>query len=280
LSKRTSSRPKNAPDDHRKPASYEQSTQAAILLDRQTHGALGTLLEDCLHESGYEPAYCDVHRQRSSEALRQLREVGLVVAEFSGQSTRLEQLYAAAHSLGIPAVRLLAATAGAALPWILAGDPGGYQHDVVSWNTTDNVPTLVKPRIDVMFRLSPALHGAKGAGYLQSKRYAQLFVFISHTLKPPHRVLVEKIYSKLAERHVTPFEYHQVNAAGVDWKEALNESLQKTTHFVALLSEGYELSQTCTYELEQILQRSEKVSILPFMTGGRSVPHPEARTHA
>jgi hypothetical protein len=102
-----------------------------------------------------------------------------------------------------------------------------------------------------------------------------LLVFISHTLKPPHRVLVEKIYSKLAGRHVIPFEYHEVNTAGVDWKEALNESLQKTTHFVALLSEGYELSSTCTYELDAILARNDKVAILPFMAGGRSAPHPK-----
>jgi len=61
----------------------------------------------------------------------------------------------------------------------------------------------------------------------------------------------------------------------MDWKEALNESLQKTTHFVALLSPDYEVSQTCTYELEAILARGSNVSVLPFMVGGRSVPNPK-----
>ncbi|MGH2437818.1 MAG: toll/interleukin-1 receptor domain-containing protein [bacterium] len=262
---------------HRKPASYEQSTHAAILVDQEAHDALGTVLEDCVRDGGYDPAYCDPQRQRSSEALRQLREAGLVVAEFSARSRRLDQLYAAAHGLGIPAVRLLSAGDGVTLPWILDGDPGGYQHDIVRWNNLDDVPPLVKPRIAAMFRLSPALRGAKGADYLQSKRYAHLFVFISHTLKPPNRILVEKIYSKLAERHVTPFEYHQVNTAGVDWNEVLGESLRKTTHFVALLSDGYELSSTCTYELEQILERRDTVSVLPFMIGERSVPHPKLK---
>ena len=54
----------------------------------------------------------------------------------------------------------------------------------------------------------------------------------------------------------------------------LNESLTKTTHFVALLSDGYEVSQTCTYEMDQILARGAQVTILPFMAGGRSIPHP------
>jgi len=51
--------------------------------------------------------------------------------------------------------------------------------------------------------------------------------------------------------------------------------LQKTTHFVALLSDNYEQSATCVYELEQALARTDKVSILPFMIGGRAVPHPK-----
>ena len=81
--------------------------------------------------------------------------------------------------------------------------------------------------------------------------------------------------SCLKQRHVTPFEYHQVNTAGVDWRKALNHSLQKTTHFVALLSQDYELSETCTYELEAILTRGDAVSILPFMVAGRAQPNPK-----
>ena len=54
----------------------------------------------------------------------------------------------------------------------------------------------------------------------------------------------------------------------------LDKQLGKTTHFVVLLTEGYELSPVCTYEIEEILKRTE-VKILPFMAGGRSVPHPK-----
>jgi hypothetical protein len=44
---------------------------------------------------------------------------------------------------------------------------------------------------------------------------------------------------------------------------------------VVLLSDGYELSPTCTYELEQTLGRGNAATIVPFMIGGRSVPHPK-----
>jgi hypothetical protein len=138
-----------------------------------------------------------------------------------------------------------------------------------------DLPQLIEPRIAAMFRLSPALRDGGGADYLQSKRYSQFFVFLSHTLKPPHREVVDQIYALLKSHHVTPFEYHQVNTAGMDWRLALTDALQKTTHFIALLSPDYEQSQTCTLELETILARGEQVSILPFMLANRDRPNPK-----
>ncbi len=44
---------------------------------------------------------------------------------------------------------------------------------------------------------------------------------------------------------------------------------------MVLLTDGYELSEVCTYELEEILKRGVDVTILPFMANGRSVPHPK-----
>jgi len=225
---------------------------------------------------GFQPVRCDPAKNRSSEAFRTLRETGLVIAEFGTGNAIYEQLYAAAHALGVPAIRLLHTEDGnAELPWILRGDPGGYQDDIVRWRKPNDLPDLIIPRIKSMFRLSPSLPDDSAVDYLQSKRYAQFFVFISHTLKPPNRALVEHIYTLLKERDITPFEYHQVNSAGQDWRVALNDSLQKTTHFVALLSPDYEVSQTCTYELETILARGGDVSVLPFMVNGRAVPNPK-----
>ena len=259
---------------HRSPASYDPSTNAVMLMDRRTHGVVGDVLEECLRGGGYDPAYCDPERLRSNDAFRQLREAGLVIADFSECSPRFEQLYAAVHGLAIPSVRLLASDAKA-LPWILDGEPRGFPRDLVRWNAAADLPALLKPRIAAMFDIAAALDGNKGTTYLQSKRYAQFYVFISHTLKPPQRQLVDRIFARLDERQIEPFEYHQVNTAGIDWKEALNASLQKTTHFVALLSDNYEQSAMCVYELEQALARADKVSILPFMIGGRAVAHPK-----
>lgn len=262
--------------EHRRPTSYEQSTCAMTLVGASGNDRVREVVEDSLRKHGYEPVHCDPGRQRSSEGFRLLRVAGLIVAEFGTRDAVCEQLYAAAHIVGVPAIRMRSSAGGQTeLPWILQGDPGGYQNDIVAWNAPEDLPVLVDPRIAAMFRLSPALRNVDGSDYLQSKRYSPFFVFISHTLKPPHRTLVEHIYTLLKQRHVTPFEYHEVNTAGIDWREALKDSLQKTTHFVALLSPEYEQSQTCTYELEEILARGSNVTILPFMMAGRNIPNPK-----
>lgn len=185
------------------------------------------------------------------------------------------QLGTVAHALCIPTIRMI--HGHQELPWLLQGHPGGYQQDIAYWTTPEDLPALIQPRASAMFRISHALSGEEADQYFQSKRYAQDFVFISHTLKQPHRELVEHIYELLAQHYVNPFEYHMVNAAGTDWKNELDEQLQKTTHFVALLTDGYELSEVCTYELEEILKRGGDVTILPFMANDRSIPHPKLR---
>ena len=261
--------------NHRRPVSYERSRSAAILVGASLYERAGEALQGSLQAGGYKPVRCDPERQRSSEVFRLLREAGLVVAEFGTRDSRLEQIYAAAHGLGLPAIRMLPVASGpAGLPWILKGDPGGFENDIVMWSKPEDVPALVDPRIAAMDGLSEALSDGDGLDYLQSKRYSRFFVFISHTLKGKDRALVEQIYRLLKVRHVIPFEYHQVNTAGIDWQVALDESLKKTTHFVALLDPTYEQSPTCEYELGEILKRKSEVTILPFMIAGRDKPNP------
>jgi TIR domain len=262
--------------DHRRPISYEQPTSAVLLLDEHRPGECQEIVRHCLRQSGYDPVSLRPRDLRSSQALRLLREAGLAVADVGSQDPILQELYAGVHVMGVPAIRMMGeAGQERELPWILSGYPGGYQEDIVSWEDPEELPPLINPRIAAMFRLSPALRDVEAEDYLQSKRYSQFFVFLSHALKPPHRALVDNIYTRLKQHHVTPFEYHQENVAGIDWKKALSEALQKTTHFVALLSPDYELSPTCTLELEEILARGEKVSILPFMVAGRDKPNPK-----
>lgn len=261
---------------HRLPGSYELSTFAATIGGGSLPYPALEAVEDALRDSNYEPLRCDVERQKSSEVFRVLREAGLVVAEFSGLDGALAQLYGAVHGLGLPAIRMIHARDGRTeLPWILRGDPGGYENDIVAWQEPSDLRGQIEPRIKAMSRLSRALRDGEASDYLQSKRYSQFFVFISHSLKGPDRALVEEIYELLKQRHVTPFEYHEVNVAGTDWRQALNDSLRKTTHFVPLLDAEYEKSPTCTYELEEILKRENQVTTLPFMIAGRDRPNPK-----
>jgi hypothetical protein len=239
-------------------------------------GEISDALEDTLRINGYEPVRCNPERQKSSEVFRILREAGLIVAEFGTRDASIEQVYAVAHGLGLPAIRMFFTPAAfAGLPWILKGDPGGFEEDIVAWRNPEDLPPLVQPRILAMDRLSEALRDDDTFDYLQSKRYSRFFVFISHSLKGADRALVDQVYPLLKGRHVSPFEYHQVNTAGIDWREALTESLKKTTHFVVLLDSSYELSPTCEYELREILKRKSEVTILPFMIGGRERPNPD-----
>jgi hypothetical protein len=261
---------------HLRPVSLEQSRAAVVLVDNSLSDAVWDVLKSSLLRNGYyECRPCNPSRLRSSEAFRLLREAGLVVAELGTPDSGRDQMYAAAHGLGIPAIRLQS-SASTELPWILRGDSGGYQHDIVRWAAAEDLPPLVEPRVAAMFRQSKALPVGEDIEYLQSKRSAQFMVFLSHDLEGADRQLVQYVHSSLKDRGVTAFEYHQDNLAGSDWHKALDESLQKATHFVALLSPGYEASQYCTYELDAILARQargEKVSIIAFMLNGRENPN-------
>jgi hypothetical protein len=260
---------------YRKPASSELYSLAVSLFPPQAPKALAVsaLLEQALRDAGYEQIALRAAYRNNIELFQILRVAGLVVTEWGVEDSIGAQLNTVAHALCVPTIRMM--YGHQKLPWLLQGHPGGYQQDIVNWTDPEDLPALIRPRASAMFRISQALSGEKADQYLQSKRYAQNFVFISHTLKPPHRVLVERIYELLGQRYVKPFEYHMVNAAGTDWRAELGEQLRNTTHFVVLLTDGYELSEVCTYELEEILKRGANVTILPFMANGRSIPHPK-----
>lgn len=266
-------------NERSKPASYEQPSLAVSLYppDAPDAAAVGAQLEAGLNAAGYERVALRAAFRSNTEAFQILHAAGLVVAELGSGNPVASELWTAAHALGIPAIRAMRSHDGLRneLPWFLRGHPGGYQDDIVTWKQPEDLPAQIGPRARAMFRISRALGDEETRRYLHSKRYAQYFVFISHTLKPPHRGLVENIYQLVGERYVRPFEYHMANESGEDWKKALDEQLHKTTHMVVLLTEGYEQSVVCTYEIEEILKRGAEVGILPFMAEGRSVPHPK-----
>lgn len=262
---------------HYRPSSYELSTSGALLLDRRAEGELAAELGRGLSSANFTPWYCDDESLSAGEALRRVRDAGLVIADLGRPSERVRQLYAAAHVLGIPAVRLV--RGDDPWPWILDSDAGGYREDVVRWGSVAEAVAAVRPRIDAMLWLSPALRDGKALEYLQSKRYSKFHVFVSHNLKDARRALVERVCAELRERQVPVFEYNEHNSAGIDWKSELDAALAKTTHFVALLAPDYEQSKYCTYEIDHALARGGGVAILPFMTDGRVIPHPKLEVH-
>jgi len=264
--------------NHRRPVSYERSKTAAILAGPTVYNEISGVLRGALQACEYEPIRCDPTRQESSDIFRLLPQSGLVLAEFGIRDSGIEQVYAAAHVLGLPAIRMLCSPSKPVTPpWILKGGPGGFEEDIVVWNKPDDLLVLVEPRIAAMNGDTAGLRDDDSFDYLQSKRYADFYVFISHRLRGSDRVLVDEIVSQLKNWYVISFEYQDVNTAGSDWKKALAESLINATHFVALLDPTYEQSEYCEYELDEILKRESEVTILPFMILGRDTPNPHLK---
>lgn len=254
---------------HRLPAGYEQSTAAVLLLDGVTEVGAVEAVRPVLDRHYDRILECDPTRQGSDAAIRNVREAGLVAA-FDLASP----LYAAAHMAGLPSIRMVRGEAGTQLPWIVRFGPGGYEEDIVYWTSPDSLPAQVEPRVGAMFRLSRAKREGKDIAYLTSKRYRDFLVFVSHNLKPPDDLLVRRICDLLQKHNVPAFEYNDRNRAGIEWRPAMDESLRKTTHFVALVSPTYDQSPTCIEEIEAVLARGDAVEILPFKILGRQIPHP------
>jgi hypothetical protein len=254
---------------HRLPSSYEQSTTASLLLDQEIEAPVAEEVRSGLDRYYDRILNCDPTRQSSEAVIRNLRESGLVIA-FDLASP----LYAATHMAGIPTIRMMRAQPGAVLPWIVRFGPGGYEEDIVYWPISNGLGSQVEPRVRAMFRLSVAKRDGDDVTYLKSKRYRDFLIFISHNLKSPDDVLVRTICGLLAKSNIAVFEYNDQNKAGIEWRQAMDESLRKATHFVALISPTYDQSPTCTEELEATLARGPAVEILPFRVLGRTSPHP------
>jgi hypothetical protein len=254
---------------HRLPAGYEQSTAAALLLEGAADNGAAAAVRPVLEQYYDRILECDPARQGSDAVIRNLREAGLVAA-----FDLACPLYAAAHMAGVPSIRMVRGEAGTALPWIVRFGPGGYEKDIVYWTSPESLPAQVEPRTRAMFRLSRAKRDGKDIAYLTSKRYRDFLVFVSHNLKPPDDLLVRRTCELLRQRSVAAFEYNDRNRAGIEWRPAMDESLRKTTHFVALVSPTYDQSPTCSDEIEAVLARGRAVEILPFKVLGRQAPHP------
>jgi TIR domain-containing protein len=209
------------------------------------------------------------------EVLNHLYASGLLVAELG--SGPLWDAYGMAHALFLPTVRLMRSGDGygTEVPIILRGHPGGYQQDLVRWTTYEELQTEVARHAAAMRDTRhPIASFEEGRQHFQrvlSEGELHHRVFISHNLED--RALVEAVVGRLRRAGVNAWEYGTENRAGQNWRDKLAQELAEATHVVAILADGYELSDACNMELDVLLGRGDIVW-LPFLYGGRKRHNP------
>ncbi len=253
-------------DSSRKPRFLEVFDRSVILLPKSAGSMMEDQLNTALHETLFSTAERIEFEGRTDAALiHQMLNAGLVVADVTSDGTR--ELYAIAHALFVPAIRL-APNKNSPLPWILKGHPGGYQHDIVFFSGNPPWPTDVTARANAIFQVTEPLGLDAGRRYIKSRRYKGIYVFLSHNLRPGKRDFLDLLIQALRNEQIDFFEYYRVNEAGIEWQPKVDEALGKTTIFAGLLAEGYEDSPLCLREWAAMKDR--KVQLLPFLVNGRT----------
>ena len=233
-------------------------------------------IEEGLDKANYQkPMELKESFSSDAELFRLLASGGLLVAEV-GDKQNLA-VYCAAHALFIPSVRLLYQSSPsndpANLPWLLQGHPGGYQNDIVTWTQPAELGEAVGIHAKAMQAAAKNITNyEEGKGLFEKRRYIPHSVFISHNMPLNQRELVDCIVRKLKNVSITCWEYGSSNRAAQNWKARMREELEKTTHFIALLSNEYEQSAACVEEIEWALAHTD-VKIIAFLAGGRIKPN-------
>lgn len=128
--------------EQRRPITYEPSSLAVGLLPPHTPESVsvGDQLERVLREAGYESVEFRAACRSNQEAFQMLCASGLAVADLGVEDPVGEQLWAVAHALCVPMIRLIREPKD--LPWLFQGHPGGYQRDIVHWTHAEELPAL------------------------------------------------------------------------------------------------------------------------------------------
>lgn len=217
--------------------------------------------------------------RHDSDLCQLLRSLSLLVADLSDEATL--PLYYLAHSLLVPSIRLHphgTSADDAQLPSLLRGHPAGYQHDLLPLEATAANCEQISLRAQALLRkATPISSHAAGRHELQQRGYKRHLIFISHNLKGAKRALVKEICEACQRQGIDYWEYEMRNRSGDQWRNELQDALEKMTHFIPLFSDRYEQSQVCMDELKHAFGRREQIIIRPFLLGNRPSPNPLLR---
>jgi hypothetical protein len=256
-----------------------RNNTAAFLLDDQRAGApeVADTVRRSLRTAGYANAVSIDPGHTDSEVITRLQGAGLLVAEIDGVD--LNDIYGMAHALFIPTIRFTRFPVNA-LPRILNGHPGGYQHDLICEQDIHILGSEITKRAAAMRdRRRPISSSDEGRGYFHSKLYRRHSVFISHNIPHSDRDLLAATIKALSIDGIVAWEYRDRNVSGVDWQKSLSAALSEATDFVFIFGDGFEISPACLEELEYWCANVTKVkSTLPFFWGGRNRPNPKIAT--
>ena len=265
--------------DHIRPRRHEHlDTPLVLLPERLPHkDQVMDQIAGALAPANYKrPVAVDGTFSHDAELGSMLASGGLLVAELSVAEEM--DLYSVAHARFIPAIRLYHrpddAPGRVTLPRLLRGHPGGYEHDVIAWTDPADLSEAIQKHAKAMMAAARTISGFEpGKPLFLRHRYKPHRVFISHNMRRDRRELVDGIIRGCKDGAINCWEYAENNQVAEKWKPHLESELEKMTHFLALFSDDYEQSGPCVFEFEWALKHPERVTIIPFLIGGRVKPH-------
>ena len=233
-------------------------------------------LRSVLEDEGYTDVKEVLDTWTDAQVVNTLLSSSLLVADIA--EAAVWDLYAMAHALFVPTIRLARSSTGGTqpdLPWLLRGHPYGYQADLVRWTDLDDLATAVQERAAAMRDTRRLIDTYEvGRDFLERRRFpGQHRVFISHNLKGEDLPVINGIVSALRARTISCWEYSNENRSGEKWPERMKEELSGATHGVVILSDGYDSSTPCDDELAFLVEK--KAILLPFFYGDRKAPNPK-----
>ncbi len=263
---------------------------AGILLDKDSDK---NVLDDSIREALFHAGIDEIINVSDSfvndaAISERFRTLSLLVADLS--TPRSHFLYGVAHAHVVPTIRLFEKAdpdSQEQLPLLLQGHPAGYQYDLVEAKAGDEFFEGIRMRADSAVSSAAPIDGlTEGQDLIRQRTYKRHFVFISHASKQDDRMkeqygrgLVDAILNECRLLSINVWEYDIKNRSGEDWEIAMNEALEKMTHFVPLITPEYaDKDRTmCVKEVNCANERWKKENkdsedertfrILPFLVG-------------